>query len=299
MNLRLDLTDLRLFVNVVNNGSITAGAAATHLALASASARMAGLELALDAPLLLRSRRGVQPTAAGQRLLVHASAVLQQAELLRADLEAHATRYQGLVRLVGNSAALREYVPDALGDFLVEHPQVNVKLAEALGGAAVASVVAGDADLAIVTDTTELHGLHSVAIRRAGFAIITARGHPIAAAAEGRTMTMASVDAADVVGLSEGSPLQDTWEQRALQRGKRLNYRVRVASFDAQARLVERGVGVALLPAPAARRLALRWAIDVIRMADPYLNRRLLLCALEFNALSTPARALVARLREG
>ena len=76
--MRFDLVDLQLFVHVVDAGSITAGAARAHLALASASARLQGMEEALGVQLLLRGRRGVRATAPGRSLLQHARAVLQQ-----------------------------------------------------------------------------------------------------------------------------------------------------------------------------------------------------------------------------
>jgi DNA-binding transcriptional LysR family regulator len=60
--MRFDLTDLRLFLYVVERGSLTHGAQAMNLALASASERISGMEAALGARLLERTRRGVQPT---------------------------------------------------------------------------------------------------------------------------------------------------------------------------------------------------------------------------------------------
>ena len=81
--MRFDLTDLRLFRDVVETGSITRGAERSHLALASASARIRGMEALLDVPLLKRGRRGVQPTDAGRSLLDHARIVLQQIETMR------------------------------------------------------------------------------------------------------------------------------------------------------------------------------------------------------------------------
>ena len=57
-----DLTDLELFLQVVDQGSITQGAEHTHLSLASASARITAMEKALGAKLLDRHRRGVVPS---------------------------------------------------------------------------------------------------------------------------------------------------------------------------------------------------------------------------------------------
>src|SRR4029453_5396961 len=70
--MRFDLTDLRLFRHVAETGSITHGAERSHLALASASARIRGMEEMLDVPLLQRGRRGVRLTDAGLSLLDHA-----------------------------------------------------------------------------------------------------------------------------------------------------------------------------------------------------------------------------------
>ena len=84
--MRFDLTDLRLFCDVVDEGSITAGAEKGALALAAASTRIRNMEATLGAPLLTRSRQGVTTTAAGRMLLKHARGMLNQAARMREDL---------------------------------------------------------------------------------------------------------------------------------------------------------------------------------------------------------------------
>ena len=64
--MRLDLADLRLFIAIVDTGSITGGAAAAHLALASASERLRKMEAEVGVPLLHRHARGVTTTEAGE-----------------------------------------------------------------------------------------------------------------------------------------------------------------------------------------------------------------------------------------
>ncbi|MDD3838390.1 MAG: LysR family transcriptional regulator, partial [Phenylobacterium sp.] len=80
--MRFDITDLRLFCDVVEAGAITRGAERSALALAAASTRIRNMEAALGAPLLVRSRQGVTPTPAGRTLLKHARAILAQAAQL-------------------------------------------------------------------------------------------------------------------------------------------------------------------------------------------------------------------------
>ena len=95
--MRFDLIDLRLYCDVVDAGSITAGAERTALALAAASTRIRNMEAALGAELLTRSRTGVVPTAAGRMLLKHARGLLGQAARMREDLSAFAGGRSGAI----------------------------------------------------------------------------------------------------------------------------------------------------------------------------------------------------------
>ena len=104
--MRFDLTDLRLFVHVVEAGSITHGAARMHLAIAAASTRIRNMEDVLGTPLLHRERQGIQTTEAGRTLLHHARVLLQQAERMRGDLAQYAEGIKGQIRLLSNTNAL-------------------------------------------------------------------------------------------------------------------------------------------------------------------------------------------------
>jgi DNA-binding transcriptional LysR family regulator len=296
MSFRFDLTDLRLFLRIVEAGSITAGAQAAHLSLAAASVRVLGMEQALASPLLIRGRRGVTVTAAGLTLARHARTVLEQAERLKLNLEQLARSVKSHIALIGTSAAIREYLPDSLGDFLAQHPQVNVSVAEAVGEEAVQAVLDGLADIAFVTDRTSVKGLDSLPFVLNRFALVVPHGHPLVLEAHGRPISIVRGDGYDIVGLNEGSALQDSWERRAADRGVSLKYRVRVPSFDAQLRLIEHGVGVAMLPEATARRAARTMAIEVLPLSDPYLVRRLLVCARSFGALPPDSQRLVQML---
>jgi molybdate transport repressor ModE-like protein len=84
--MRFDLIDLRLFLLVIEAGSITHGATQANLSLPSASARLRGMEEMIGHPLLERGRRGVEPTPAGDALAHHARIVLRQIEQMRGEL---------------------------------------------------------------------------------------------------------------------------------------------------------------------------------------------------------------------
>src|SRR4029453_2470962 len=130
--MHFDLVDLNLFRHIVEAGSITHGAERAHLALAAASTRVRNMQEALGASLLVRGGQGDPPTQAGRPLLQHARTILRQDESLREDLGAYAGGAAGQIRVLSNTNALTEFLPEALSSFLASHPNVNVDLQERL-----------------------------------------------------------------------------------------------------------------------------------------------------------------------
>ena len=85
--MHFDLTDLRLFVLVADEGSLTRAAQRQHLSLAAASTRIKSLETQSGQALLYQEARGVRLTPPGEAFLHHAQGVLRQVERLRVDLQ--------------------------------------------------------------------------------------------------------------------------------------------------------------------------------------------------------------------
>lgn len=93
--MRFDLTDLRLFLHVVESESITRGAERAGMALGSASERVRGMELDGGVALLERRPRGVRLTPAGRAVAHHARVVLGQLEQMRGELGQYANGLRG------------------------------------------------------------------------------------------------------------------------------------------------------------------------------------------------------------
>lgn len=300
MPLRFDLSDLRLFVNVVEAGTLTAGAEASHLALASASERILSMESSLGSALLMRLPRGVRPTPAGLTLAKHATLMLQQAERMRGELAEYGDGLKGHVRLLANTVALHEYLPDALGEFLRTSPQVNISAAEATGDDIVTALADGTADVGVFSDEIKTYDLETLPFRQHRLVLVTPTEHPLAQKARAcGKVSILEADDCDVIGLPEGSALQDRWEARAARRGVRLNYRIRVPSFDAQCRLIESGAGVALLPEATANRLAASMRLGVVPLTDAWLARQLIVAMRRSADLPAFTERLVRYLAAG
>jgi DNA-binding transcriptional LysR family regulator len=297
--MRFDPTDLRLFLHVAEAGSITAGADRAALALASASARIRGMEEAAGTALLQRGRRGVVPTPAGQAVLHHARLVLQQMERMRGELGDYARGLKGHVRILANTAAASEFLPEPLAEWLAAHPRIDIDLEERPSHAIVEAVAAGLADLGIVADAADgggVEGLEHIPFRIDRLVLAVPRGHPLAAC---RRVAFAEALGEDFVGLSPGSALQDHLARHAARAGRPLTLRVRLGGFDAVCRMVEQGVGLAVVPETAARRCRRSMAIRAVPLSDLWALRRLSICVRSLDALPVHARRLVEHLREG
>ncbi len=292
--MRFDLTDLSLFRHVVEAGSITHGSGRAHLALAAASTRIRNMEEALGAPLLVRGRHGVTPTPAGRTLLQHARTILLQAERLREDLGAYARGLAGQVRLLSNTNALTEFLPETLSSFLAAHPHISVDLQERLSDEIVGLIAEGFADVGIVSGTVDVGGLTTYPFRSDRFVLVVARDHPLARRAK---IGFAEVLDHDFVGLDRASALQRFLADKASRVGRPLRLRVQLRSFDAVCRLVERNVGVGIVPETTVRWAAQAMAIKAVALTDAWALRDLTICVRDRDALPPYARQLVDHMR--
>lgn len=294
--MRFDLTDLKLFLHVVEAGSITAGAERMHLAVAAASTRIRNMELELGTALLNRERQGVQPTPAGRTLVHHARLLLQQAERMRGDLAEYADGLKGHIRLQSNTNALTEFLPEPLSNFLAAHPQVNIDLEERLSDEIVAAIADGKADIGIVAGTEDVTGLEVFPFRADRFVLVTPPSHPLAAAG-----SIAFADALDFdfVGLDRSSSLQRFLSDKAERTGRRLKLRVQLRSFDAVCRLVECNVGIGVVPETTVERNLKTTQLRRIYLTDDWAIRRLTICVRKLQDLPTYAQELVRHLTMG
>ena len=292
--MRFDFVDLKLFLHVAEAQSITHGAERANLALASASARIRGMEEALGVALLVRNRRGVVLSPAGQCLLEHARLIVQQVERLRGDLGSFARGLAGSVRLLSNTSALSEHLPRSIAVFLAAHPAISVDLEERESADIGQAVASGAADIGIASETAIPEGLEMFPFRDDRLVLVVPRDDPLGGAGPTR---LADVIDREFVGLPRESALQRHIAGHAARLGATMKIRARVNGFDAVCRMVEGGVGVAIVPETAARRCRRVMKIDVVSLRDPWARRRLAICVRNLKSLPIGARRLVEHLR--
>jgi DNA-binding transcriptional LysR family regulator len=292
--MRFDISDLQLFLTVVEQGSLTQGAEAMDLALATVSERVSAMESALGAPLLERTRRGVRATAAGDALVRHARLILSQVEQMRGELLSHGAGLKGRVRLLSNTAGLAAFLPVQLCRFLVEHPDLSVELDERPSAEIAIAIAEGRADLGVVADITDLAALQTHPLTKDQLVLIISKKHRFS---QKSSVAFADIVSEPFVGMSDAA-LEIHLRERASRLGRQILYRVRLRNVDDVGTMVEAGVGIAILSKTCAVEMR-RHRLAIVQLAEPWASRQLYLCARDFSALTPHAKLFAQQLMIG
>jgi DNA-binding transcriptional LysR family regulator len=212
---------------------------------------------------------------------------------MHSELSQYAEGIKGQVRLMSNTNALIEFLPEPLRAFLALHPQVNIDLEERLSDEIVAAVADGTADIGIVAGTVEVAGLETLPFRTDRFVLVVSPKHRLAGL--DKTAFAETLDF-DFVGLDRASTLQRFLAEKAERSGRRLRLRVQLRSFDAVCRLVECNVGIGVVPATTADRHLRTMSIHRIELADKWALRNLTICIRREADLPIYARDLIRHL---
>jgi len=290
-----DPVTLRLFIAVCEERNIARAAERESLVASAVSKRIAAIEAEVGAPLLVRGRRGIVPTAAGEVLLRQAREVLATMARMHAELGEFATGVHGSVRVVASSSALAEALPDDLALFLARHPSVRVGLDERLSPEIVASVREGSADLGVLWDAADFTGLELRPYRSDHLCVLVQAGHPLA-----QRKRLRFEDTLDhvAIGVAPGGLMDTMLRRQAALLGRERTIRVQVSGLDASCRIVAAGLGLAILPRESSAPLAAAAGLSMIPLTDPWARRRFVVCARPDALLTASARLLGEHLQQ-
>jgi molybdate transport repressor ModE-like protein len=150
LSLLWDSTRLRLLVELDRHGSVSGAARAVGIGQPSASEHLRLLETAAGQPLVERNGRGSRLTEAGRVLASHASQALTTLAAGEEELHALAGLESGTIHLGASTTPGVYLLPDTLGCFRRDHPNVAVEVEIASTGEILQRLLAGRIHLALV-----------------------------------------------------------------------------------------------------------------------------------------------------
>ncbi|MDA0166680.1 LysR substrate-binding domain-containing protein [Solirubrobacter ginsenosidimutans] len=242
----MELRQLEYFVAVVEEASFTRAAERVLVAQSGVSAQVRRLEAELGIALLDRGGRTVTLTEAGAAVLPFARAALAAVGGVREAVDALRGLTRGHVRVGMVTAGPAVTLTDLLASFNALHPEVEITLIEDASDALFAALRSGELDLACASlGPNPPEGVETHVIIDAAVVAAVHPGHPLA---RREAIEPAELAAYPLICLPRGTGVRALWDAKGV--------RARVA-FEASdpsvlAQLAARGLGVAILPEPAA-----------------------------------------------
>jgi DNA-binding transcriptional LysR family regulator len=242
--LHLHARALRYFDMIRRCGSIREAARRLHVSSSAVNRQLLQLEAEIGMPLFERLQAGLRLSAAGEALSRHVITVLQDAQRLSADLDALEGVRRGAVEVVCVEALTADFLPGVIETMAARYPGVRIGVRIAGSAAAAATVVSGEADVALGFVLRRSAELRQVAVGRFALGALVHPSHPLAA-----DSTVAFAECTRHPLVMPGPALSLHWELAPLVAAckRPLQVVVSTESLELMKELARRGVGVAFV----------------------------------------------------
>lgn len=290
--MNMNLEQLASFVEVTRTGHFTRAAEQLHLAQPSLSRQISTLEAELGAKLFHRARGNIKLTPAGERLLPIARRMLADAETARIEMADLSGLRTGRVRIGATPTLCTSLVVDVLTEFREQYPGIGIEILERGSRILIPELAEGTLDLALIVTSVSSGAARAVLEREPllteRLVAVSAADRPSPFDEEG-LVTLEQLAAVPQIVFPESYDLRAAVDSVFRARDLAPAPVVTGAEMDAALRFVERGIGVAVVPAMVAvDRPALRTHL----LADESLNRTVSIARRSDMALTNAAAAL-------
>jgi molybdate transport repressor ModE-like protein len=294
LSLIWDSTRLRLLVEIDRCGSVSAAARAIGIGQPTASEHLRLLEAAAGQQLVERNGRGSRLTEGGRVLAIHAGQALATLAAGEEELHALAGLQTGTIHIGASTTPGIYLLPDTLGCFRSDHPNVTVEVEIASSGEILERLLSGRVQLALVgeTDADERIALEPFLSDE-----IVGVARPGLVALSGGTIRPRGLAGQTLLVREASSSTRRVAERALEQAGVRFSQVWELDSGEAIKRAAREGLGVAFLSQYAVAEEIERGELERFRLAGrPSITRRLYVARLARRPLAPSERGFVATL---
>ena len=272
----MNLEQLRGFVEVARLGHFTRASEHLHLAQPSLSRQISTLERELGAELFHRARGHISLTAAGEALLPRAQRMLAEADSIREEMGELRGLRRGRVRLGATPTLCISLVPEAVSTFHETHPGIELHLAEAGSRLLVEQLAVGAVDMALITasDDPPVAGVSLTRMPLLSEELVVVSSAARSPFSSESTITLEQLAELPLIAFDESYDLRATTDAAFRAAGLAPTPVLEGAEMDAVLRFVERGLGVAVVPAMV---LLDRPELRSVRLSNPLMTRTIIL----------------------
>ncbi|MFM0554182.1 LysR substrate-binding domain-containing protein [Paraburkholderia sediminicola] len=272
----MDTRQLRYFVSIVDCGSMGKAAEKLYVAQPSLSQQMSRLEEELETKLLIRSRQGVAPTAAGQSLYRHSRLVLRQMEELKQEVREGGNAESGTVA-VGFPTTMASILAMPLFARIQERfPRIRLQFFESMSGF-ISELLANERiDLAILFRDADTLGVTALPVLEEQLYVFGEPGGTVDSLAQ--TCTLAQLGGVKLVAPGISNGLRLLLERVFARENVELNIVADIDSLPTLISVAQSGAACTILPVSALAQRDPARRPRVRRIVDPALKRPASVC---------------------
>ncbi|HKV86868.1 MAG TPA: LysR family transcriptional regulator [Candidatus Dormibacteraeota bacterium] len=261
----IQLVQVEGFLEVARRGSVSRAAESLFITQPTLTARLHALERELGTPLFLRTPHGMRLTDAGRAWVPFAERALRALVDGREALDQVLSASAGHLMIAAAPAVSTYLLPELLERFVAEHPRVEVSVRTGHSEDVVELVLRDEAQIglgrAIRHPDLELRPFYTEEL-----VLVCAPDHAFATRAD--EVAMSDVAAAKLVMFDRSSSYYEITQGAFVSAGMKLRGVMELDSIEAAKKMVERGLGVALLPASAIAREVAGGTLCTVKMKD-------------------------------
>ncbi len=285
----MDVNQLEVLVAVANEQSFSRAAQALHRTQPAVSQAIRRLESELGEPLFDRSSKDGTLTAAGRVLFDFAEQMLNLRHGAHRAIKELKDLQQGKLALSANEYTVMYLLP-VLAVFRARHPHIKVEVKRSLASRIASEVLGRGVEIGVVSFRPADQAITSIPVVMDELALIVAPGHPLAAK---ETVSVRELGAESFIAHNVASPYRERVVHTFAKHKTPLNISMEMPTLEAIKRLVEREMGVALVPRLTAEAEIARGQVVALTVREMRFERRLQLIYRKGATLSHAARAFL------
>lgn len=288
----MNLRDLRYLVALADHRHFGRAAEASFVSQPTLSTQIRKLERELGVTLFERTARGVLLTAVGEQVVVHARAVVEEADAIRTTAKRAEDPESGPVRL-GIFPTLGPYLlPHVVPVLHRRFPRVELLLVEEKTEQVLAGLRAGTLDVGVLARPVDAEHLHEEVLFDEEFVLAVPTGHPLG---QRSSVTPEVIADEHLLLLEDGHCLREQALSVCTLAGAREREDFRATSLETLRQMVAAGVGITLLPELSVEPpVAPNDAITLVHFAAPTPSRTIAM----YWRVTHPAHDLFVRLAD-
>lgn len=291
----MDIGQLEAFVQVASLRNFSKAAEALYLTQPSVTARIQSLEKELGEDLFERTGRGVRLTDAGLVFLPYAERILRTLQEGRDTIEGVRNVQVGTLRL-GSAQTISTYVlPGLLKSFRTRYPGITLSVKTGRSEQVLSMVLNDEVQIGLVRVLNH-HDVDTVHLYEDEIVLVTDPHHPFASRG---SVTLDEVAEEPLLVYDRTSSYYGIVTNVFRQRGIVPHTAMELDSMEATKKMVEEGMGIALLPKVSLERELKLGILTEVPISDaPKMSREISLIYRKNRKLSRPVQSFMELLQE-